>query len=155
MTNGALGGIVHDVDTYGPNDTAVLKFLAQVARMTLDQARAMARLRAQIQPETLERAGWAMDRAAMMSGRTEALEGARDAIRVWRRFRTGVPWFGRAMRVYWRRPPKGHYETMAEATPALLDAIGALVVRDVLDAPTFSLLYGPWAAATAVRPATP
>ena len=143
------------MDTYGPNDAAVLKFLAQVARMTLDQARELARLRAELEAGTLERAGWAVDRAALLSGRTEALEGARDAIRGWRRFRTGTPWFGRAVRVYWRRPPKGHFEAMADATPALLDAIGALVVRDILDAPTFNLLYRPWAAATAVPPAAP
>ena len=143
------------MDNYGPNDSQVLKFLAQVARMTLDQAHEMTHLREQIQPETLERAGWAMDRAAMMAGRTEALEGARDAIRVWRRFRTGTPWFGRAIRVYWRRLPRGYHDTMAAAMPALLDAIGAIVVRDVLDAPTFDLLHGAWAAATAPRSPAP
>ncbi len=134
------------MDGYGPNDGEVLRFLAAVSRLTLDQARELARLRAMSDPEALERANRLADRAALLATRTEALEAARDAIRVWRRFRTGAPWFGRAIRVYWRRPAKGHFEAMAAATPALVDAISALVVRDLLEPGTFGLLHGPWAA---------
>jgi hypothetical protein len=140
------------MEGYGPNDSEVLKFLAGVARMTLDQAREVVRLRLLAEDAARERATWAVDRAALMSGRTEALASARDAVRAGMRFR-GAPWFGRAARVYWRRFSAKNIDTMAAALPALLDAIGALVVRDVLDAPTFDLLYGPWAAATAIRPA--
>ena len=143
------------MEGYGPNDPEVLGFLARVARLTVAQARELVRIRAQLDAGALERAGWAADRAAMMSGRTEALEDARDAIRAGRRFRTGTPWFGRAIRVYWRRPPKGHYEAMSEATPGLLDAITALVVRDVLEPGAFALLHGPWEGAQLISPPQP
>ena len=132
------------MEGYGPNDIEVLGFLAKVSRLTVDQARELVRLRARQEPDSLERAGWAAERAALMVGRADALEGARDAIRAWRRFRTGIPWFGRAIRVYWRRPPKGHYEAMADAVPGLLDAISALVVRDVLEPGAFAVLHDPW-----------
>jgi hypothetical protein len=138
------------MNQYGPNDREVLRFLASVARLTVEQAAEMARIRAESDPALLERGGWAAERAALMAERTDALEGARDAIRAGRRFRTGTPWFGRAIRVYWRRPPRGHFEAMTDATPALIDAISALVVRDVLDPGTFELLTRPWAAAQAM-----
>lgn len=138
------------MEGYGPNDTDVLGLLARVSRLTVEQADELVRLRAQQDPGALERAGWAAERAALMAGRTDALEGARDAIRAWRRFRTGTPWFGRAIRVYWRRPPKGYYEAMADAMPGLLDAITAIVVRDVLDPGAFAVLHDPWAGAQTI-----
>jgi hypothetical protein len=137
------------MDGFGPNDSQVLKFLAQVARMTLDQAREVVRLRAAADDEARRHAVWAVDRAALMSGRTEVLESARDAIRVSARLR-GNPWFGRANRVYWRRFSLQNAETMSAALPALLDAIGALVVRDLLEPPAFEVLYSPWNAALAL-----
>ena len=143
------------MEGYGPNDTEVLRFLAAVSRLTVPEAQELVRLRSAEEPDALERAGWAVDRAALMSGRTDALESARDAIRVWRRFRQATPWFGRAVRTYWRRPPKGHYEAMTAATPALLDAIGAIVVRDLLDEHAFGLLYGPWQRVQAAGGAAP
>ena len=134
------------MDGYGPNDREVLRFLAAVSRLTLDQAQELARLRAATDPEVLAQANRLAERAALMTERTDALEAARDAIRVSRRFRLGTPWFGRAVRVYWRRLPRGHHETMAAATPALLDTITALVVRDVLEPAMFDVLHGSWAA---------
>ena len=83
-----------------------------------------------------------------MAGRTDALEGARDAIRVSSRLR-GNPWFGRANRVYWRRFSQQNADTMGAALPALLDAVGALVVRDLLDPLSFDVLYSPWRQALA------
>ena len=134
------------MDGFGPNDGQVLRFLAAVSRLTMDQARELARLRAAADPDALAQANRLAERAALMAERSEALESARDAIRVWRRFRIGTPWFGRAIRVYWRRLPRGHHETMAAATPALLDTITALVVRDIVELGTFQVLHGSWAA---------
>ena len=134
------------MDGYGPNDREVLRFLAAVSRLTIDQARELVRLRTAADPDALAQANRLAERAALMAERTDALESARDAIRVWRRFRLGTPWFGRAIRVYWRRLPKGHHETMAAATPALLDTITALVVRDVLEPAMFEVLHGSWVA---------
>lgn len=120
------------MEGYGPNDTDVLGLLARVSRLTVEQADELVRLRAQQDPGALERAGWAAERAALMAGRTDALEGARDAIRAW------------------RRPPKGYYEAMADAMPGLLDAITAIVVRDVLDPGAFAVLHDPWAGAQTI-----
>ena len=55
------------MDGYGPNDGEVLRFLAAVSRLTLDQARELARLRAMSDPEALERANRLADRAALLA----------------------------------------------------------------------------------------
>ena len=64
------------MEAYGPNDTEVLRFLALVSRLTLDQARELIRLRAEADPGALERAGWAVDRAALMASRSPGIASA-------------------------------------------------------------------------------
>lgn len=136
------------MEGYGPNDTDVLRFLERVSNLTLDEARRLVDARAASADPDGERAGRAISRAALMANRTDELDAAQAAIRAWGRS-WGVPWFGRSRRVYWDRlVTVGDARAMASTMPALLDAIGALVVRDVLDPAEFSTLMGPWLAAT-------
>jgi hypothetical protein len=134
------------MEGYGPNDGEVLRFLERVSRLTVDEAAAIARARP---PDALmtDRNERRLDRAALMADRRAEMEAARDAISGAIRF-GGTPWFGRVTRVFWdRRIPGQDAETMRSVAPALLDAIGALVVRDVLDPVEFDVLMAPWLAA--------
>lgn len=136
------------MEEYGPNDGQVLRFLEQVSNLTVAQARRLVEARSQSTDPGGERAERAVRRAALMSDRTDALEAAQAAIGAWGRS-WGVPWFGRSRRVYWdRHVSVGDAAAQAAAMPALLDAIGALVVHDLLDPSEFETLMGPWLAAT-------
>ncbi len=136
------------MEGFGPNDSQVLRFLGDVSKLTLEQARELARLRRPDDDPERMNASRMVDRAALMSDRAGALEAARDAIRATARFR-GMPWFGRARRVYWRRISPHQVDTMLSAMPALLDVIGALVVRDLLEQRDFDILHAPWVGAQA------
>lgn len=136
------------MEGYGPNDAEVLRFLERVSNLTVAEARRLVDARAASADPDGERADRAIGRAALMSDRTDQLDAAQAAIRAWGRS-WGVPWFGRSRRVYWDRlVTVGDARAMAATMPALLDAIGALVVRDVLDPVEFSTIIGPWQAAT-------
>jgi len=131
------------MDGFGPNDPEVLRFLAQVSRLTPDEARALARLRPPDEGLNEQRERL-LDRAALMTDRADPLAAARAAIAGGSRV-GGTPWFGRGISELWsRRIPPRNAAVMSAALPALLDAIGALVVRDVLDPGEFALLWGPW-----------
>lgn len=143
--------LTHDrggMEGYGPNDAEVLRFLERVSNLTVDEARRLTALRAASDDPSGERAERAIRRAALMVERTEELESAQAAIRAWSKS-WGVPWFGRSRRVYWdRRVSVGDAKAMAAAMPALLDVIGALVVRDVLDPPDVETFLRFWREAT-------
>jgi len=132
------------MEGYGPNDSEVLRFLERVSNLTLEEARRLTALRAASDDPSGERAERAVRRAALMADRIEELDSAQAAIRAWSTS-WGVPWFGRSRRVYWdRRVPVGDAKAMAAAMPALLDAIGTLVVRDVLDRSDVASFLQPW-----------
>ena len=136
------------MEGYGPNDGEVLRFLERVSRLTVEEAMAIARTRPP-DPLMSDHNERRLDRAALMADRRAEMEAARDAISAAIRF-GGTPWFGRATRVFWdRRIPGQDAETMRSVAPALLDAIGALVVRDVLEPAEFDGLMAPWLAAVA------
>ena len=136
------------MEEYGPNDGQVLRFLEQVSNLTVAQARRLVEARSRSGDPDGDRAERAVRRAALMADRPQALEAARAAIGAWGRSR-GVPWFGRSRRVYGdRHVSVGDAAAQAAAMPALLDTIGALVVRDLLEPAELEVLMGPWLAAT-------
>ena len=142
------------MEGYGPNDVDVLRFLERVSNLTVVEARRLASIRAASDDPGGERAERLVRRAALMAGRTEELESAQAAIRAWSKF-WGVPWFGRSRRVYWdRRVSVADAKAMAAAMPALIEAIGAIVVRDVLEPSDFDVLLEPWLEATREPDAT-
>ena len=136
------------MEGYGPNDAEVLRFLERVSNLTVDEARHLTALREASDDPSAERADRAIRRAAPMADRTEELDAAQAAIRAWSKW-WGVPWFGRSRRVYWdRRVSVGDAKAMAAAMPALLDAIGTLAVRDLMEPPDVDASLGAWRAAT-------
>ena len=122
---------------YGPNQDEVVALLK--------------RLKAVDQSQALFLAGLASDDAdhrdaretllgtARAGGREAELQRAQDEVKRWvNRWFTGgfqIAGYGRDI------TPA---DAAVGAAPVVLDAVGALVLRDLLDAETFEMLIGPW-----------
>lgn len=129
---------------FGPNGQAVDEFLAQIDRLTDAQVMELAGW-AHPDPDA-EHALEAVRRSAadrvQQAGRSEALGWARDVLadRVTRMaqspFDSDLVWASGAVHAF--------AAGRREAFPVLLDALVALIGRDVLDPAEFDILYGPW-----------
>jgi hypothetical protein len=122
---------------FGPNQDAVVALLMRLESVTQVQAMLLAGISGD-DPE-LHRARQAMLDAAHRGGRERELKQAQDEVRDWVN-----SWFtgGPQISGYGRDVSPG--EAAVAAAPAVLDAIGALVVRDLLTPEQVEILTGPW-----------
>jgi len=122
---------------FGPNQDAVDGLLARLESVTQMQAMFLAGISAE-DPER-HRAREAMVDAARRGGRERELKLAQQEVEDWVN-----SWFtgGPQLTGYGRDVSPG--ENAVAAAPAVLDAIGALVVRDLLTPEEVEILTGPW-----------
>lgn len=122
---------------FGPNQDDVDGLLARLETVSQPQAMFLASL-AQSDPER-RTAREAMVAAARRGKREKALRRAQDEVTRWVN-----TWFsgGHEIVGYGRDVTPG--EAAVGAAPVVLDAVGALVVRDLLASADFEALIGPW-----------
>lgn len=122
----------------------LLDFLGE---LTVDDTRAMAAAWAEIDPAERTSA-WALVRSETKAARRDrALDEARETVARWAAGSShsleGSPYsvsYGQDL---------DKRDTRVQAAAPVLDAAAAVIVRDLLPADAFDVLYGPWAVATA------
>jgi hypothetical protein len=122
---------------FGPNQDEVDALLARLETVEQNQALLLAGI-ATADPD-LHAAREAMLEAARRGGREAQLDRAQREVTRWvdTWFTGGFPISGYGRDI-------SPAEAAVNAAPVVLDAIGALVVRDLLDADTFETLIGRW-----------
>jgi hypothetical protein len=122
---------------FGPNQDEVDAMLERLE--SVDQGQAMLLASLATDDDARRAARRAMVDAARRGGREKELHRAQDEIRDWVN-----GWFSGGFQIsgYGRDVTPG--EAAVGAAPVVLDAIGALVVRDLLETDAFELLIGPW-----------
>jgi hypothetical protein len=122
---------------FGPNQAAVDALLVRLESVTQMQAMLLAGISAD-DPER-HSARQAMLEAARRGGRERELKLAQHEVEDWVN-----SWFtgGPQLTGFGRDVSPG--ENAVAAAPAVLDAIGALVVRDLLTPELVEILTGPW-----------
>jgi len=122
---------------FGPNQEAVDALLVRLESVTQVEAMLLAGITAD-EPERHQARQAVLD-AAHRAGRERELKQAQDEVRDWVN-----SWFtgGPQIAGYGRDVSPG--EAAVAAAPAVLDAIGALVVRDLLTPEQVEVLTGPW-----------
>ena len=122
---------------YGPNQVEVVALLE--------------RLKAVDQPQALFLAGLASDDAAHQAAREAMLQAGRDGGReaALRRAQDEVTkwvnrWFSGGFQIAGYGRDITPADAAVGAAPVVLDAVGALVLRDLLEGDTFETLIGPW-----------
>ena len=122
---------------FGPNQDAVDALLVRLETVTQMQAMLLAGISGD-NPER-HRARQAMLNAARRGHREQQLKRAQEEVEDWVN-----SWFtgGPQLTGYGRDVSPG--ENAAAAAPAVLDAISALVVRDLLTTEQVEILTGPW-----------
>ena len=122
---------------FGPNQAAVEAFLARLE--TVDQVQALFLAGFDSDDPARHRARRAMLDAATHGGRQKPLAAVQDEVKDWVN-----GWFsgGPQLSAYGRDVTPG--EAAVNAAPAILDAAGALVVRDLLAPEDVDALMGPW-----------
>ena len=122
---------------FGPNQEAVDALLVRLESVTQVEAMLLAGMTAD-EPERHQARQAVLD-AAHRAGRERELKRAQDEVRDWVN-----SWFtgGPQIAGYGRDVSPG--EAAVAAAPAVLDAIGALVVRDLLTPEQVEVLTGPW-----------
>ncbi len=130
---------------FGPNQDHVDAVLARLESVDYGEALLLASL-AGDDPER-RRAREATVAAARQSGREKPLRAAQDEVRRWvSRWYSGGP----QISGYGRDITPA--QAALDAAPAVLDAVGAMVVRDLLQHEDVEALTGPWASVTAGGP---
>jgi hypothetical protein len=133
---------------YGPNEASATAFLARLRRLTADEADAIAALRLPADDPDGRRAGAAVMAAIRESGRQDALAAVRERVIAWDRGWAGQPIVAFDLASSLRGMLTGGEVNVAErmhaAVPAILDAAGAVVVRDLVGADDYEVLAGPW-----------
>lgn len=124
-------------DEFGPNQDQVDALLERLELVDQGQALFLAGLAAD--DPARHAARQAMLKAARRGRRENELRAAQDAVTRWVN-----SWFSGGFQIsgYGRDITPG--EAAVNAAPVVLDAIGALVVRDLLPADEFEALIGPW-----------
>jgi hypothetical protein len=122
---------------FGPNQAAVDAFLERLEMVDDGQALLLASL-AGDDPER-RRAREAMVAAARHSARERELGAAQDEVERWMNV-----WFSGGPQLAGYGRDISSAEAAAGAAPAVLDAIGALVVKDLLQPDDLETLIGPW-----------
>lgn len=133
---------------FGPNQDDVDAVLARLQSVDYGEALVLASLAGDVGGRTAARA--AMVGLARSSGREKALRAAEEEVRLWvNRWYAGGPQisgYGRDI---------SPAEAARDAAPVIMDAVGAMVVGDLLPADEVDTLTGPWSAATEDRPLDP
>jgi hypothetical protein len=122
---------------FGPNQGEVDALMERLETVEQNQALLLAGL-AEADP-ALHRARQAMLEAARRGGREKELERAQQEVTRWVNswFTGGFPISGYGRDI-------SPAEAVVNASPVVLDAAGALVVRDLLDPDDFETLMGRW-----------
>ncbi len=122
---------------FGPNQTQVDELLARLKTVDQPQALFLAGF-AGDDPERLQ-ARHAVSEAARRGGRENELRTAQHEVSRW-----VDSWFtgGPVITGYGRDITPA--QAMVDAAPMVLDAIGALVVRDLISPDEVEVLIGPW-----------
>jgi hypothetical protein len=122
---------------FGPNQDEVDALLERLETVEQNQALLLAGL-AQADPE-LHRAREAMLDAARRGGREQQLDRAQKEVTRWVN-----SWFSGGFPISGYGRDISPAEAAVKAAPVVLDAVGALVVRDLLAADDFDALIGRW-----------
>jgi hypothetical protein len=127
---------------FGPNQDQVDAVLARLQSVDYGEALVLASLGGDGRDRRAARE--VMLTAARSSGRQKALRAAEEEVRLWvNRWYAGGPQisgYGRDI---------SPAQAALDAAPAILDAVGAMVVGDLLPAEEVDTLTGPWSAVTA------
>ena len=121
---------------FGPNQDQVDALLVRLEKITQSEAMLLAGTSG-VGPD-VHRARRAMLGAARRTHRQQALKRAQDEVSDWVN-----SWFAGGNQLPGQRDVSPG-EAAVAASPAVLDAIGALVVRDLLSTRDFEILAGPW-----------
>jgi hypothetical protein len=136
------------MSTYGKSEAQATAFLARLRRLTADEADAIAALRLPADDPDGRKAGAAVTAAVRESGRQDALAAIRERVIAWDRGWAGQPIVAFDLASSLRGMISGAELQVADrmhaAVPALLDAGGAIVVRDLIGADEYEMLAGPW-----------
>jgi len=131
---------------FGPRGEAVLELLDGLKPIDLERARALGAAWMAADP-TARTAAWQQVKvAAASSGRSAALQRARDEVLHW-----ATTWQGWAWGTYGLEGvPQGvaSADTWSAAAPAAMDAAAAEVVADLIEPEAYETLRGPWVSAT-------
>jgi len=122
---------------FGPNQDEVDGLLERLE--TVDQVQAMLLGSLAEDDPQRHRARQAMLEAARRSGREQALQRAQDEVQRWVN-----TWFSGGFQIAGYGRDVSPAEAAVTAAPVVLDAIGALVVRDLLSEEEVETLTHPW-----------
>jgi hypothetical protein len=128
------------VKEFGPNQDRVDAVLARLESVDYGEALLLASLASDASDDPdRARARDAVREAARRGGRDKALRAAQDEVRRWvNRWYSGGP----QISGYGRDITPA--QAALDAAPAVLDAVGAMVVGDLLPAEDVETLMGPW-----------
>lgn len=136
------------MSAHGPSDEGVTAFLARLRRLTAEEADAVAARRLPADDPEGRAAGAAVTEAVRASGRLDVLARVREAVISWDRGWASQPIVAFDLASSLRGMISGGQLQVADrmhaAVPALLDAGGAIVVRDLIGVDEFEALAGPW-----------
>lgn len=122
---------------FGPNQEQVDALLARLDFLNQEEAMFLASFDSD--DSQRRRARDAMRRAAVTGGRGKELEAAQRKVEAW-----VDRWFAGGSQVSGYGRDVTPAEAAARAAPPVLDAVGALVVGDLLPPDTFEVLTLPW-----------
>lgn len=126
-------------DEFGPNQTEVDQLLERLEHIDNDQVRFLASFGDD--DPARERARSALRQAARASGRERQLETAQHEVTRWVN-----TWFSGGHQIAGYGRDITPAQAAVDAAPMVLDAVGAVVLRDLLSTDDFEALIGPWRA---------
>jgi hypothetical protein len=122
---------------FGPNQPQVDSLLERLE--SVDQGQALFLASRAVETAERARARTAMLQAARRGGREAELRRAQDEVKGW-----VDHWFSGGYQIAGYGRDITPAEAAARAAPVVLDAVSALVVRDLLGPDDFETLIGPW-----------
>ena len=122
---------------FGPNQDDVDQLLERLERVEQNQALFLAGFGAD--DPARHRARGAVREAARAAGRERQLKAAQDEVTRWMN-----TWFSGGFQISGYGRDETPAQAAVAAAPMVLDAIGALVMKDLISADDFASLTGPW-----------
>ena len=122
---------------FGPNQDEVDRLLERLETVDQHQALFLASLDDDVSARHAARLAYRA--AAKKAGRQRELKAAQDEVTRWWNL-----WFSGGFQIAGYGRDVTPAEAAVGAAPVVLDAVGALVMRDVLSNEDFDILIGPW-----------
>jgi len=129
--------LVRKKKEFGPNQEQVDALLERLETLNQFQALHLASIAYEDPARTGARKS--MVDSARSSGRAAELDRAQQEVMRWMNL-----WFSGGFQIVGYGRDISPAEAAVNASPVVLDAVGALVMRDLLSAETFETLIGPW-----------